>query len=93
MHGRIGRAVSLLSSNVLSFRQRRSAKSATLSPTLEGYQLRRNPEALNDLTGHIIRRGDSPVASGGFADVWSGIWSDKARARKVGLAMGFGMYG
>ncbi|KZS95811.1 kinase-like protein [Sistotremastrum niveocremeum HHB9708] len=65
--------------------QRKSNGLASVPPALQGYQLGRNPKALHDLTGHIIRRGDRPLASGGFADVWTGIWTDKDRPRKVAI--------
>jgi hypothetical protein len=30
---------------------------------------------VTDLTEHVVRLGDSPVALGSFSDVWKGIWT------------------
>jgi hypothetical protein len=41
-----------------------------------------------DLTGQIERVGEFPLAGGGFADVWRGVWSsgsDKRQARTLFL--------
>lgn len=31
--------------------------------------------SVTDLTDHVVRIGDSPVAHGSFSDVWKGIWT------------------
>lgn len=36
-----------------------------------------------DLTGKVIREGEYPCASGGFADVWKGEWCDVDGKRNV----------
>jgi hypothetical protein len=33
--------------------------------------------SVTDLTDHVIRIGDSPVAHGSFSDIWKGIWTIK----------------
>lgn len=30
---------------------------------------------MTDLTDHVVRIGDAPVAHGSFSDVWKGVWT------------------
>jgi len=40
---------------------------------------------VHDLTDDVSRIGDSPVAFGGFADVWKALWRDRADRGKQKL--------